>query len=215
MSLNSLFGNMPATVTRTWKPQIKLSGDHVGYAIAGEFAVDPTLNGLITDPLDPRVHIAIPMGRFCGFGYSTGRGANAFRQTLTDRGRTVITTADGENVKPAGMNMSPIYKQQGEFNIDGMQPMIERGSHVEVPFVLAINASYGSLLSGDLLTAYSGSLTSRVNNHNIHTGKPVKWVAKRTFVQSGSASASWTTTSNDLKYSVAVFCFSRYNKTAL
>jgi hypothetical protein len=35
MSLNSLFGNMPATVTRTWKPQIKLSGDHVGYAIAG------------------------------------------------------------------------------------------------------------------------------------------------------------------------------------
>ena len=205
MSLNSIFGSFPATQTRKWTPQIKVSGDHVGYAIAGEFTVDPTLDGLATDPLDPRVHIAIPMGRFCGFGYSTGRGASAFRQTITDRGRTVITLADGANIKPAGMATSPIFKQEGGMNIDGFAPVIERGVHVEVPFVLAINGAQGSLLSGDYLTAYSGSLVDANPGVNIHRGKPVRWNARRQFVQSGSASATWTISASTAAGVVPVF----------
>ena len=192
MSLNSIFGSFPATTTRTWKPQIKVSGDHIGYAIAGEFMVDPTLNGLASDVLDPRVHVAIPMGRFCGFGYSTGRGASAFNQTLTDRGRTVITIANGSTIRPAGMNTAPIFKQEGNMNIDGFAPVIERGCHVEVPFVLGVNGVAGTLLSGDYLAAYGGSITDSNPGVNIHRGKPVKWNARRNFIQSGSASATWT-----------------------
>ena len=205
MALNSLFGSFPATTQRTWKPQIKVGGDHVGYAIAGEFAIDPTLQGLISDPLDPRVHIAIPMGRFCGFGYSTGRGAGQYRQSLTDQGRTVITVADSQNIKPAGMNMSPIFKQQGDYNVDSYAPVIERGAHVEVPFVLAINNAYGTLLSGDALTAYSGSLTSSVQGTNIHKGKPVKWVPRRGYIQNGSASATWTLTASTIPGITPIF----------
>ena len=205
MSLNSIFGSFPATITRKWTPQIKVADDHVGYAIAGEFAVDPTLPSLATDPLDPRVHIAIPMGRFCGFGYSTGRGASAFRQTLTDRGRTVITIADGANVKPAGMNVSHIFKQEGNMNIDGFAPVIERGSHVEVPFVLSINNAQGTILSGDALAAYSGSLTDANPGVNIHRGKAVRWTARRQFIQSGSASATWTISASTAAGIVPVF----------
>src|SRR5208283_5129426 len=109
------------------------------------------------DPFDPAGAVVIPAGRFCGVGYVGGRGNSNFRFLLSDTGKTPITLADGNHITPAGMAVNQMYKLSDFFMTSSNTNKIKRGFVGEVPYVLAIQNSYGTLNTGDFVTAYSGT----------------------------------------------------------
>lgn len=186
-----MYGAFPANVNanRIWAPQIEVSLDNVGVVPAGEFTVDPWLPAVGVDPFDPASAVVLPRGRFVSYGYTNGRGAAFYRQTLADTGKTPLTLHEGQNLTPTGMSINQMYKETGFFMRDSNTVRHKRAFQAELPFILSINGANGALSGGDYVSSYYGSTTSTSVISYKHRGKPVKWLARRSAASTGAASA--------------------------
>jgi hypothetical protein len=159
----ALMGSQPFS-GRVWTPGVKISGMN---SPAEEWVVDPALPPLGTDPRYPSSdQIAIPRGRIL----------SVRPDTTSYTGKAVLTIADGVNNKPGGYTETNILRQWEE-RIQWM-PNMSRQEFIEVPYVAAVNAAYGTLYAGDKITAYYGSATSRTVVAPQDKGKIVKWMPK-------------------------------------
>lgn len=188
MSYSSMFGShhMPG---RVWRPKIEVSQDNVGQVPPEELTVDPYLPAVGIDPFDPAGVVVIPSGRFVSIGFTGGRGSTNYRFTRTDTGKTTLTLHDGKNLTPVGLSVNQMYKANSEFMSDSNTVKFRKSFVAETPFVQSINEANGVMYAGDKVTGYWGSTTSTTQVSNLHRGKPVKWVAKKVYSQTGSASA--------------------------
>lgn len=184
---------------RKWAPQVELSAPNVGQYPVGPFRVDPYLAGIGTDPFDPAGVIALPSGRIVSIGNasSVNGGSNGYRMGSGGTGRTPITLHDGRYLTPAGMSVNQMYKDANanQYMTNSNTVRYRKGFMAGVPFVTAINNAYGTLVAGDKITGYFGSTTSTTIQSNLHKGKPVKWVAKRAYLQNQTAATTCTLSS--------------------
>jgi len=189
--IGDMYGAFPANTNanRIWAPQIEVSLDNVGVVPAGEFTVDPWLPAVGVDPFDPASAVVLPRGRFVSYGFTNGRGAAYYRQTLADTGKTPLTLHDGQNLTPTGMSINQMYKETGFFMRDSNTVRHKRAFQAELPFVLSINNANGTLSGGDYVTSYYGSTTSTSVVSYVHRGKPVKWLARKSTTSTAAASA--------------------------
>lgn len=198
MSLNSMFGAHPMGLK--WAPQIEVSGQNVGTTPPEQFIVDPYLPAAFVDPYDPRGTVLIPAGRFLAAGnaVSINAGTN-YKQGLTAVGRTALTLHEGKNLNPIGMSVNAMFRQAGEFMTDGFMPKVRRGFLAEVPMILSVNNSHGTLLGGDRVTGFWGSTTTVSAVPFLHKGKPVKWTTKQLYsAGQGTMNSNITLTSATL-----------------
>lgn len=159
-----------------WAPQIEVSGQNIGTTPPEQFVVDPYLPAAFVDPYDPRGAVLIPAGRFLAAGNAVAINAGTnYKQGLTATGRTALTIHEGKNLNPIGMSVNAMFRQAGEFMTDGFMPKVRRGFLAEVPMILSVNNSHGTLLGGDRVTGYWGSTATVSAVPFLHRGKPVKW----------------------------------------
>ena len=176
---------------RVWKPQVQVSAESVGFVPFENLTIDPYLSPVGIDPFDPAAMIVIPQGRFVSIGYTNGKNSGNYRFQRTDTGLTPLTLHDGLNLTPAGMSINQMYKKaptDAGFLTDSPTIKYKKGFQAEVPYVLSVNESNGTLRSGDKVTGYWGD-TSSLTPGMLHRGKAVKWVAKSTIVDTSTASA--------------------------
>lgn len=169
-----LIGSQPFA-GRVWTPGVKISGMN---SPAESWVVDPNLVPLGTDPRYPSSdQIVIPRGRIL-----------AVRPDTTSyTGQAVLTIADGVSNKPAGYTETNIFRQWEE-KVQWM-PSMSREEFIEVPYVASVNGAYGVPAGGDKITAYYGSATSTTAVPN-DKGKIVKWMEKKLYLKTSSASAT-------------------------
>jgi hypothetical protein len=183
-----LFGSqhMP---TKTWRPGTRVSGID---ALHEEFIVDPGLLPVGTDPRFVTDAIVIPKGRI----------VSVRPDNYTYEGKAMVTLANGvdpDNVpatgvvgnRPVGYNQASILRKHPERT--QWMPVIDKQTYIEVPY-MTDNDAYGTLKSGDKVTAYYGSTTSTTAINYEKRGKPVKWVPETLYgiVQSSSTTVSLT-----------------------
>jgi hypothetical protein len=175
MSINRMFGKHSTGNKST--PQIEISSTLLGFAPPEVARPDVYLPGQGADWADKLLEIKIPAGRFVAYG-----DARNGRLDLTASGSdAVLTLHDGWNTKPAGMLANPMSARPGEFTIDGFRQAVNKSWMAGVPYTTAINAAYGHIKTGDRLTGYFGSVTSSTAKAYKHVGKPVLWLAKKTY----------------------------------
>lgn len=226
MNTADMFGSFIQPSKRWLGGFTELSANNVGQTPPEELRVDPNLPGVATDPYDPAGSIVIPAGRFVSVGYSNTNAAasydsagsaasvNTYRMGQSDRGATVLTLHDGNNLTPVGLSVNNMFKGTGQlssgnpttggaywpvgdtFGTDSgasaSDTKFRRGFLAAVPFVLQVNNAHGALVAGDPVTGYWGS-TSSTTGSNIawqHRGKPVKWMKSTLRYQTFSASGS-------------------------
>lgn len=175
--------------TETWGDHVRISGPNVGTTPPEPWLVDPYLPILENDHDDPRRGVVIPAGRICGVGTSA-QVNSSYRRTLTSSGRMPISLHDGKNLTPFGVATSKIYRRFDDYLADSYQPTISKEILAEFTYVTSVNDAYGTLSAGDRVTSYWGSTTSTSNINFLERGRPVKWFAKKTYMQNGSAGAS-------------------------
>ena len=185
-------------VSRTWKPQIEVSGGTAGSVPPGNYQTDNYLPVTYVDPYMPSYGVVISLGRFLGIGTASAvqSGGNGYQAGLATAGKTPLTLHDGKNLKPCGMSVNNMYREGAwEYNAGVNNVKYKKAFLAELPFVLSINNAHGALFSGDKVCGYSGSTTSTTALSYVHKGKPIRWIAKSVYYTAGSASAIWQLTS--------------------
>lgn len=149
-------------------------------AMPEEFIVDPSLPSLAQDPRFPQDLIVVPRGRLIAVKPGD----------VTTQGKTILTIADGTNNKPAGFAPFNYFRTWPERIQD--LPTIVKQRIIQVPYITAINDAYsggGRLMSGDKITAYSGSV-SAIAGAPEHKGKIVKWVGKSVYTTTAASAVT-------------------------
>lgn len=177
---------------RKWATKLVISTDE---APAGKFILDPALPILGRDPSfltsDDTV---IPKGRFLGVKNTQTSSIPAYANANTP----IITLANGTeglvdgsgnptDIKPLGFSEEQFFQDKGHTGQE--QPYMLRHQLIEVPYIQASNGAQGALKPGDKVTAYSGTVTTAPAVAN-EIGKPVKWVARRTYGKTQASSAT-------------------------
>lgn len=137
------------------------------------YKLDPTLPVIGIDPKFDSDQVVIGRGRLVGLKGTADTSSGISQTPPGSAHETVLTVADGVNVAPVGFAPYNMFKRWEE-RLPGNRPVFERNHMIAVPYVKAINETYGVLTQGDKITALSCTDPRR-------KGAIVKWIPK-TFV---------------------------------
>jgi len=178
---NNMYGFIPGATVK-YTPAITVAGEQNALAYTGEFVPDVFLPVLATDQIDPNKYLVIPAGRFIATGTSTPVATSNKRRIITND-VNYITPCNGKDTNPIGISINHIYRRGLNLFRDGYNQTVKRNLVVEVPITNTVNFGLGEMMTTDRVAPNYGPAP-------IHTGKPVKWLAKTTKTETFSAAAT-------------------------
>lgn len=151
---------------------------------AETFDLDPMLPSQGVSYDDQNIglhHVAIPKGRIVG----------VLPRGLSAQGNPLLSMSDGSTIAPIGFAYEDAFLWLP--NRANKPPRWRKAGYVELPYLAEVNDVYdvsNPLMEGDYVSAHFGSVTSRTVIAYEDRGKPVKWMEKAIYKQTGASSAS-------------------------